>query len=201
MTLPATLDTRFRAAAAAEGVVDVSYDLIDSPVGPLFVAGTERGLCRISFDSEPEREEERLARAFGPRVLRSPRAVDPARRALDAYFEGKLRDFELPLDLRPLAEFPREVLELLARVPYGNMTTYGTLAARAGRPRAARAVGTVMNRNPIPIVLPCHRVVGSTGKLVGYAGGLHRKEHLLRLEGALDPTLTDPAGGTPLPRG
>jgi methylated-DNA-[protein]-cysteine S-methyltransferase len=192
MTVPTLLDDRFRAAAAAEGALDVAYDLVDSPVGALFVAGTERGLCRISFDSEPEREEERLARTFGPRVLRSPRAVDSARRALDRYFEGRLRAFELPLDLRPLAEFPRDVLQLLARVPYGNTTTYGTLAALAGRPRAARAVGMVMNRNPIPIVLPCHRVVGSTGKLVGYAGGLDRKEQLLRLEGALDPMLTDP---------
>jgi methylated-DNA-[protein]-cysteine S-methyltransferase len=201
MTLPATLDNRFRAAATAEGLLDVAYDLVDSPVGLLFVAGTERGLCRISFDSEPERQEERLARTFGPRVLRSPRAVDSIRRALDAYFEGKLRSFELPLDLRPLADFPRDVLELLARVPYGDTTTYGTLAARAGRPRAARAVGMVMNRNPIPIVLPCHRVVGSTGKLVGYAGGVERMEQLLRLEGALDPTLTDPVGGTQRPTG
>jgi len=185
MTIPTALDERFRTAAAAEGVLDAAYDLVDSPLGPLFVASTEQGVCRIGFDPEPEREEERLARGFGVRVLRAPRAIDLARRQLSSYFEGELREFELPLDLRPYAEFQRAVLELLGRVPYGSTTTYGALAAGAGRPRAARAVGMVMNRNPIPIVLPCHRVLGSTGKLVGYAGGLDRKEQLLRLEGAL----------------
>jgi methylated-DNA-[protein]-cysteine S-methyltransferase len=185
MTLPAALDERFRTAAAAEGLLDVAYDFVDSPVGPLLVATTERGLCRIAFDAEPEREEDRLARLFGLRVLRSPRAVDEARRQLDDYFDGRLRRFELPVDLRSAGGFHRVVLRELAQVPYGHLTTYGELAARAGRPRAARAVGTAMNRNPLPIVLPCHRVVGSTGKLVGYGGGLERKEHLLRLEGAL----------------
>ncbi|MGH3103556.1 MAG: methylated-DNA--[protein]-cysteine S-methyltransferase [Gaiellaceae bacterium] len=185
MTVPSSLDERFRAAAAAGGLLDVAYDLVDSPLGPLFVATTPRGLCRISYDAEPEREEERLARGYGLRVLRSPRALDEARRELSGYFEGERHRFDLDLDLRPLADFNRAVLEQLARVPYGEVTTYGTLAARAGRPRAARAVGMVMNRNPLPIVLPCHRVVGSTGKLVGYAGGLERKERLLRLEGAL----------------
>jgi methylated-DNA-[protein]-cysteine S-methyltransferase len=185
MTIPTALDERFRAAAAAEGVLDAAYDLVDSPLGPLFVARTERGLCRISFDAEREREEEFLARRFGSRVLRAPRAIDDARRQLESYFAGELQEFALPLDLRPYGAFGRVVLEELGRVPYGSTTTYGALAARAGRPRAARAVGTVMNRNPIPIVLPCHRVVGSTGKLVGYAGGLERKKLLLHLEGAL----------------
>jgi methylated-DNA-[protein]-cysteine S-methyltransferase len=185
MTLPAALDERFRTAAAAEGLLDVAYDFVDSPVGALLVATTEHGLCRIVFDAEPEREEDRLARTYGLRVLRSPRAVDEARRQLDDYFDGRLRRFELPVDLRSAGEFHRTVLRELAQVPYGQLTTYGALAARAGRPRAARAVGTAMNRNPLPIVLPCHRVVGSTGKLVGYGGGLARKEQLLRLEGAL----------------
>jgi methylated-DNA-[protein]-cysteine S-methyltransferase len=189
MTIPSSLDERFRAAAAAEGLLDVAYDVVDSPLGPLFVAATERGLCRISYDTEPERQEEWLARGFGARVLRSPRALDDVRRELAGYFEGERHDFDLDVDLRPFAEFNRAVLRHLARVPYGQTTTYGTLAARAGRPRAARAVGMVMNRNPIPIVLPCHRVVGSTGKLVGYAGGLDRKEALLRLEGALGEQL------------
>jgi methylated-DNA-[protein]-cysteine S-methyltransferase len=111
--------------------------------------------------------------------------VDETRRQLDEYFAGRRHEFELRLDLRLSADFSKRVLEELAKVPYGEMTTYGALAARAERPRAARAVGTVMNRNPIPIVLPCHRVVGSSGKLVGYAGGLERKEALLKLEGAL----------------
>ena len=184
-TVPASLDERFRHAASSAGLLDVGYDVVDSPIGPLLVAATERGVCRLSFDPEPEREEERLARRYGSRVLRAPRAVDEARRELDEYFEGQRHEFDLALDLEGVAPFASEVLHELARVPFGETTTYGALARRAGRPRAARAVGTVMNRNPIPIVLPCHRVVGSTGSLVGYGGGLHRKEQLLRLEGAL----------------
>jgi O-6-methylguanine DNA methyltransferase len=117
-------------------------------------------------------------------VLRSPRSIDATRRELDEYFAGRRRIFDLSLDLRALAPFTVDVLRELARVPYGETTTYGELASRVGRPRAARAVGTVMNRNRIPIVLPCHRVVGSTGALVGYAGGLERKVALLELEGA-----------------
>lgn len=180
-TLPAEIDTRFRAAATA--LLDVAYDVADSPLGPLFVATTERGLCRIAYDAEPEAEEDRLARSFGARVLRSPRALDETRRELDDYFEGRRRDFELRVDLAPVGGFHRDVLGRLARVPYGSTTTYGALAAEAGRPRAARAVGTAMNRNPVPIVLPCHRVVGASGSLVGYGGGLERKVALLKLEG------------------
>jgi methylated-DNA-[protein]-cysteine S-methyltransferase len=184
MTFPTTLDTRFRDAAAASGLLDVSYDMADTPVGRLFVAVSERGLCRISYDSDADRNVEQLARAFGARILRSPRPVDPVKRELDEYFEGRRRDFALPVDLRVQSEFTRTVLEQLALVPYGEVTTYGALAARSGRPRAARGVGTIMNRNPIPIVLPCHRVVGSTGSLVGYGGGLDRKRLLLDLEHA-----------------
>ena len=185
MTVSPELDTRFRAAAAAEGLLDVAYDLADSPVGRLLVAASPRGLCRISYDPEPERELESLARSFGARVLRSPAPLDPIKRQLDEYFDGRREHFELDTDLTHVSEFNRQVLERLARVPYGHLTTYGTLASEVGRPRAARAVGTVMNRNPIPIVLPCHRVVGSTGSLVGYAGGLGRKQLMLRLEGAI----------------
>ena len=185
MTITDSLDARFRVAAAASGLLDVGYDLVDSPLGPLFVATTERGVCRIYYDPEPEREEERLARSFGVRVLRTPRAVEDARRELSEYFEGRRREFDVRVDLRQAGEFHREVLARLADVPYGTVTTYGELAARAGRPRAARAVGTAMNRNPVPIVLPCHRVVGAGGGLVGYGGGLERKEQLLRLEGVL----------------
>jgi methylated-DNA-[protein]-cysteine S-methyltransferase len=184
MTVPNTLDRRFRDAAAAEGLLDVSYDIADTPVGLLLVAVSDRGLCRISFDPEPERETEQLARTFGVRVLRASRAIDPVKRELDEYFAGWRREFDLPVDLRGRSEFTRAVLEELGRVPYGEVTTYGALAARSGRPRAARGVGTIMNRNPIPIVLPCHRVVGSTGSLVGYGGGLERKRLLLDLEEA-----------------
>jgi methylated-DNA-[protein]-cysteine S-methyltransferase len=179
------LDRRFRDAAAREQLLDVAYDLVDSPVGRLLIAASERGLCRIVYDAEPEQELERLSRAFGLRVLRSAVPIDAAKRQLDEYFDGSRRRFELALDVTLLADFNRRVLHELARVPYGEVVTYGELAARAARPRAARAVGMVMNRNPLPIVLPCHRVVGANGKLVGYAGGLERKEALLRLEGAL----------------
>jgi methylated-DNA-[protein]-cysteine S-methyltransferase len=179
------LDRRFRDAAVRESLVDVAYDLVETPLGTLLAAATSAGLCRISYDADPEQELESLARTFGVRVLRSTRPIDPVRRELDEYFEGRRRDFDVPLDLRVVAEFHKRVLHELALVPYGQVVTYGELAARSARPRAARAVGTVMNRNPVPIVLPCHRVIGANGKLVGYGGGLERKEALLRLEGAL----------------
>ena len=180
------LDTRFRAAAADARLLDVAYDLVDSPVGDLFVAVSDRGLCTISYDADPERKLEQLARGFGARVLRSPKPIDPVKRELDEYFEGNRRIFDLDVDLRVARDFGRAVLEELVRVPFGEVTTYGALAARAGKPRAARAVGTIMNRNPIPIVVPCHRVVGANGALVGYAGGIERKQALLRLEGSLN---------------
>ena len=181
----ADLDRRFRDAAVRAGLLDVAYDLVDTPIGTLLIAATDRGLCRIAYDADADQEVDRLARTFGVRVLRSASPIDPARRQLDEYFEGHRHRFELPLDIDSLADFNRRVLHELARVPYGEVVTYGELAARSARPRAARAVGTVMNRNPLPIVLPCHRVIGSNGKLVGYGGGLERKEALLRLEGAL----------------
>ena len=186
MTVTATLDERFRAAAAAADLLDVAFDVIeDTPVGPLLVGVSDRGVCRISFDAEPEHHLEVLARQFGPRVLRSSKPVERVRRELDEYFAGRRRHFDVVPDVRFLPEYNRVVLEELARVEYGTTTTYGTLAAQTGNPRAARAVGTVMNRNPIPIVLPCHRVIGASGSLTGYAGGLDRKEQLLRLEGAI----------------
>jgi methylated-DNA-[protein]-cysteine S-methyltransferase len=185
--VPEELDRRFRDSAASEGLLDVAYDVTQSPIGPLLVAASDRGVCRISFDPEPEHELEALARAFGPRVLRSSAPVDRVRRELDEYFEGKRQDFDLAVDLTPLPDFQRMVLEELVRVPYGHVDTYGGLAQRIGRPRAARAVGGALNRNPIPIVVPCHRIVGSTGSLVGYAGGLEIKQALLGLEGAILP--------------
>jgi methylated-DNA-[protein]-cysteine S-methyltransferase len=185
MTVPTELDRRFRDAAAASGLLDAAYDVTETPIGPLLVGATDRGLCRIWFHPEVDAVREQLARDFGPRVLRSAKPVDRAVRELDEYFAGRRRVFDLELDLRAIPEFHVSVLRELAKVSYGEVTTYGALAARAERPRAARAVGTVMNRNPIPIVLPCHRVVGADGKLVGYAGGLDVKERLLRLEGAL----------------
>ncbi len=184
MTVPAELDRRFRESAVAEGLLDVGYDLADSPIGPLLVAATDQGVCRVAFDPEPERELETLARAFGTRVLRTPKPVEALRRQLDEYFEGRRRAFELDFDLRATPAFQQLVLHELARVPYGEVDTYGGLAGKIGKPRAARAVGGALNRNPVPIVLPCHRIVGSSGSLVGYGGGLERKRALLELEGA-----------------
>jgi len=183
MSVPTDLDRRFREAAQREGLVDVAYDLADSPVGDLLVAVTDRGLCRIAY--RPDAALDELAVDFGARVLRIPKRLDRVIRELDEYFDGKRREFDLETDLSPVPAFQQQALRELARVPFGQVTTYGALAAKIGKPGAARAVGGAMNRIPIPIVLPCHRVVGSNGKLVGYAGGLDRKEQLLRLEGAL----------------
>ncbi len=185
-TFSPAIDERFRAAAAAEGLLDVAYDILaDTPIGPLLVGVTDYGVCRIWFDPEPERNLETLARLHGPRVLRISAPVDRVRRELDEYFAGRRHHFDVEPDVRAQPAYNQRVLAELARVEYGTTTTYGTLAAQSGNPRAARAVGTVMNRNPVPIVLPCHRVVGASGNLTGYAGGLDRKEQLLRLEGAL----------------
>src|SRR4051794_17029849 len=138
MNITPELDARFRAAAIAEGLVEVRYDLVDSPVGELFVAATDRGLCRIAYF--PDRAEDEVSRQVGRRLLRMPldSVLKAVRRELDEYFEGKRRDFDLPLDLR-VAPFHTDVLHELARVPYGHTTTYGTLASRSGHPKAARA--------------------------------------------------------------
>jgi methylated-DNA-[protein]-cysteine S-methyltransferase len=184
MTVPTDLDRAFRERAAAEGILDVAYDFTDSPLGELLVAATDRGLCRISFDPEPDAELEWLAKAYGVRVLRSPRPLEIPRRELDEYFEGRRSEFDLSVDLAALPAFQQLVLAELRRVPYGATATYGGLAKRIGKPRAARAVGGALNRNPVPIVVPCHRIVGSSGSLVGYGGGLERKRQLLGLEGA-----------------
>ena len=183
------LDARLRAAAAAEGLLDAAYDVMDSPIGPLLLAATPRGLARIGFRADPEEALEELARAYGPRILRSTEPLRGAQRELDAYFEGKRRVFDLHLDVQG-SGFAGRVLEELARVPYGEIVSYGELARRAGNPKAARAVGMTMNRNRIPIVLPCHRVVGANGSLVGYAGGLDRKRFLLELEGVLPQSMS-----------
>ena len=184
-TFPTELDERFRDAASEAGLLDAVYDLTETPIGTLLVGATDRGLCRISFRPDPEAAREELARAYGPRVLRASRPLERIRLELDEYFEGRRQVFDLETDLRAVPGFHLQVLRELAEVAYGTVTTYGALAAKVGHPKAARAVGTVMNRNPIPIVLPCHRVIGASGKLVGYGGGLDVKEHLLRLEGAL----------------
>jgi methylated-DNA-[protein]-cysteine S-methyltransferase len=177
--LTADLDRSFREAAAATGLLDAAYAVVETPVGTLLLAAGERGLRCVSFTPDVDA----LAAAVGPRVLRVPSRLGDAAAQLDEYFAGRRRRFDLELDL-DAPPFQRDVLGELALVPYGEVATYGELARRIGRPRAARAVGGALNRNPLPIVLPCHRVVGATGSLVGYAGGLDRKRTLLALEGA-----------------
>jgi methylated-DNA-[protein]-cysteine S-methyltransferase len=177
---------RFREAAQADGLVDVAVATVDSPVGELFVAVTPRGVATIAFDGE-DRDAllDRLARELSPRVVTAARATDDGRREIDEYFGGARRRFDLRLDRRLMSPFMRDVLGATSRVSFGHLATYGEIADRIGRPKASRAVGAALGANPIPIVIPCHRVVGANGKLTGYGGGLPRKELLLRLEGSL----------------
>ncbi|HEY8178976.1 MAG TPA: methylated-DNA--[protein]-cysteine S-methyltransferase [Candidatus Limnocylindria bacterium] len=168
------------------GLADVAYGSMDSPVGELLVAVTDRGLVRVAFASEPGEEVlEELAARVSPRVLRLPARTDAARRELDEYFSGERRRFELALDWSLVRGFAQGVLRATARVPFGTVTTYRQMAEAAGSPRASRAAGNALGSNPIPIVVPCHRVLHSGGGLGGYAGGLDRKRYLLSLEGSL----------------
>jgi len=171
--------------AAGEGLLDVAVAETPSPVGSLLVAVTPRGLAAVVFDDEHrEIVLGRIAREISPRILTSAAKTAEVRRELDEYFAGARRRFELRLDRRLMHPFASTVLAATSRVGYGRLATYGEIAARIGRPTAARAVGAALGSNPIPIVVPCHRVVGAGGKLTGYAGGLHRKERLLALEGS-----------------
>jgi methylated-DNA-[protein]-cysteine S-methyltransferase len=172
--------------AEQEGLLDVAYAEIDSPVGRLLLAATPRGLVRVSFPVEsPEKVLEELASSVSPRVLESPAQLDEARRELDHYFEGRLQDFDLPLDWQLTRGFYRKVLRATARIPYGQTRSYTQMAKRAGSPRAVRAAGSALGSNPLPIIVPCHRVLRSGGALGGYGGGLETKRALLELEGAL----------------
>jgi len=178
---------RLAARASEEGLLDVAYTSADSPFGPLLLAATPRGLVRVGLpNQEPEQLLEELARRVSPRVLEAPAALDEARRELDLYFEGRLRDFELPLDWRLSDGFRLRVQEAIAAIPYGETRTYMEMAEAAGNERAVRAAGTACGRNPLPLVVPCHRVLRSGGGLGGYGGGLEMKRGLLALEGTLD---------------
>jgi methylated-DNA-[protein]-cysteine S-methyltransferase len=177
----------FAGRAAAEGLLDVAYATVDTPVGELLLAATRKGLVRVAYVDWFPRDGilEDLARRVSPRVLEAPERLDEARRELDEYFEGRRRGFDLRLDRSLLGPFARRVLGRTARIPYGEVSTYAHVAAAAGSPRASRAAGNALARNPIPIVIPCHRVLRSGGAMGGYAGGLDRKARLLELEGAL----------------
>ncbi|HEX3174918.1 MAG TPA: methylated-DNA--[protein]-cysteine S-methyltransferase [Solirubrobacterales bacterium] len=174
--------------AEAEGLLDVAYATIDSPFGPLLLAATPRGLVKVHLPASGYSDEEtleELAARVSPRVLEAPARLDDARRQLERYFEGGLTEFELPLDWRLSKDFRLRALRAIARIPYGQTRSYTEIAKSAGNERAVRAAGTACGSNPIPIVVPCHRVLRSGGALGGYGGGLPMKEALLRLEGVL----------------
>jgi methylated-DNA-[protein]-cysteine S-methyltransferase len=174
-------------AAAGEGLLDVAYGFADSPFGRLMVAVTPRGLIRLDYpDRDFEVSLEELASDVSPRILESPQATEPIRKELDEYFAGKRRRFDTRVDLRPVQGFRRKVLEHTARIPFGSVSTYSEVAAKAGSPRGMRAAGNALGSNPVPIVVPCHRVLRTGGALGGYTGGLDRKVTLLRLEGVLE---------------
>ena len=172
--------------ARRAGLIDVGYSVMDSPVGPLLVAATRTGLVRLEFQADLDHTLEELAESISPRLLEDAAMTDPARRQLDRYFDGRLRAFRVPIDWALTHPgFSRRVLEETARIPFGSVSTYGDVAKRAGSPRAARAAGNALHDNPVAIVVPCHRVVPSTGGIGKYGGDPWRKEFLLRLEGAL----------------
>jgi methylated-DNA-[protein]-cysteine S-methyltransferase len=175
----------FRRRAEADGLVEIAYTAMDSPIGPLLLAATEAGLVAVAFKGKHDDTLNELATRLSPRILEAPGRLDAVRRELDAYFEGKLRDFSVPLDWSLVGTFSRRVLDRTANIPYGAISSYGEVARSIGRPRAARAVGNALGANPIPVIVPCHRVTRTGGALGGYGGGLDRKTYLLTLEGAL----------------
>lgn len=170
-------------AAGADGLIDVAYRLVDSPVGPLLLAGTAVGLVRVAFAREGhDAVLQSLAVTVSPRILRAPARLDDAAREVEEYFAGRRRLFDLPLDLRLATGFRREVLAHLPEIGYGHTASYATVAALTSSPHAVRAVGTACARNPLPLVVPCHRVVRSDGSRGSYLGGTEAKALLLDLE-------------------
>lgn len=176
----------FAGRAAAQDLVDVAYAWVDSPIGALLVAGTRAGVATIAFTPDDDDVVlEELAARISPRILEAPARLDDARRELDEYFDGRRTRFEVPLDWQLTSGFGRRVLRATARIPYGRTSSYQRVAAAAGSPAGSRAAGNALGANPIPIVVPCHRVLRTGGAIGGYGGGIERKEWLLKLEGAL----------------
>lgn len=177
------LHERLVAAADAEGILDVAYRSIDTPVGKLLLAATDQGLVRVAYASEGHDSVlTTLAQSISPRVLNAPARLDAAAREIDEYFTGGRVSFDMPLDLRLSRGFRREVLAQLLGIGYGKTATYAWVAAAAGNPKAVRAAGSACATNPIPVVIPCHRVVRSDGTIGRYAGGSDIKKALLALE-------------------
>ena len=172
------------AAAAAAGMLDVAYATTDSPLGPLLLASTDQGLVRVAYLDSADRDEvlQSLADRVSPRMLEAPGRLDEPRRELDDYFDGRRQEFDLPLDRRLMSDFTQRVLSATATIPYGSVSTYGAVAREAGSPRGSRAAGNALGSNPMPIVIPCHRVLHADGGIGGYTGGLERKRTLLELE-------------------
>jgi methylated-DNA-[protein]-cysteine S-methyltransferase len=181
-------DRRLAERAAREGLLDVAYAAVDSPLGSLTVAATPRGLVRVAYGPEDEVIEE-LSATLSPRVLEAPARLDEIRRELDEYFAGRRRQFQLPIDWSLTRGFTRRVLRVTADIAYGDLRSYAEVATSAGSPRAVRAAGNALGANPMPVIVPCHRVVRTGGALGGYTGGIERKEQLLRIEGALPERL------------
>ncbi|HEX3546352.1 MAG TPA: methylated-DNA--[protein]-cysteine S-methyltransferase [Mycobacterium sp.] len=181
----ARLHRRLERAADTDNMLDVAYRTIDTPVGTLLLAATTRGLVRVAYDIEGhDAVLGKLADAVSPRVLRAPARLDAVARQLDEYFAKRRTVFEVPVDLRLAEGFRRRVLEHLRDISYGHRESYATVATAIGHPRAVRAVGTACARNPLPVVIPCHRVVRSDGSTGQYAGGPLAKSRLLDLEAA-----------------
>jgi len=174
-------------AFAAAGLIDVAYAIEQTPVGRLLLAATPRGLVRVAYldaDDDEDRALAALAERISPRVLAAPARLDAPRRELDEFFAGRRRSFETPLDWRMTqAGFAQRVLRATNRIPFGETASYMQVAGRAGSPRAYRAAGNALGANPLPIVVPCHRVLHAGGRIGGYTGGLDRKRALLALEG------------------
>jgi len=183
---PPDLLDRLVARAADAGLLDVAYARVDSPVGPLIAARTPRGLVRLAYEDFNGGEEAvvgDLAARLSPRVLEAPARLDDVRRELDEYFAGRRDRFDLPIDFGLVrTDFGRRVLQATAEIPFGQTSTYAGVAGTAGNAAAVRAAGTALGRNPIPIVVPCHRVLRTGGALGQYTGGVERKQHLLELE-------------------
>ena len=184
---PAASGRELAERAAADGLLDLAYASVDSPLGPLVVAATPRGLVRVAY-TEPGSEDdvlEDLAARVSPRMLEAPERLDEPRRELDEYFGGHRKEFDLPIDWSILRGFTLKVLRETARIDFGELRSYAEVATAAGSPRAVRAAGNALGANPMPVVVPCHRVVRTGGALGGYTGGVERKEFLLHLEGIL----------------
>lgn len=188
----AALAAKVAERAAADGTADVAYALVDSPCGEIVVATTKQGLARLSYTDHPgglDRVLESLSDRLSPRVVEAPAKLDDWRRQLDDYFEGRRQDFDGPVDWSLTDGYVREVLQATARIPYGETSTYKLITEQTHAPKAYRACGGALGSNPIAIVVPCHRVLASGGKMGGYTGGLERKEILLGVEGVLPSKL------------